>query len=537
MARRVMSIWLPRLPLDRRARLEDPRIATVFAITSQIKNAPRLTHLTDRAHAMGLYPGMSVPDARALCPDLLTEPGDPLREDMLLRAVRRWADQLSPWIALDRPDGLLLDVSGCAHLFGGEMAMARHSLARFADMQIMAKIGIADTKRAARALARHAHIQAQTQAHIQAQAQPQAQPQAQHNDAAISIAKPGKTRDALDALPVEALDVEARITTDLRRVGLKTLGQIYTIKQAELARRFGIEMVTALSKMLGQFPDPVSPMRIDPVFAARMNLPDPIGLKSDLTLVLEKLSSSVCERLKRAKMGARHFQLTVRCVDTGDHVIPVRFAWPCFETRKVVRQFERPLDDLKIEFGADWFRLVADMIDPIRDQQGVIDSPINGGRMNSDAISSGGINNEANEDLAQVITTLGNRLGFDRVRKFIPRQSHHPEYEFTTIEAADSKALTEWPTPTRRRPLRLFKPERLQTLEPGRPPKRFKWRKTQYTTQDFTGPERLSSEWWQDGTDTVKDYWAIETQDGARLWLLTYPRQAAPDWFVTGQFL
>ena len=496
MAKRVMSIWLPLLPLERRARFGDPRVETAFAITAEIKNALCLTHLTQQARAIGLTPGMSVPDARAICPDLLTEKCDPAREDMLLRALRRWADQLSPSIALDKPDGLILDITGCAHLFGGELEMTKHAMERFEDMQFTVKIGIADTKGAARALARHAQSD-------------------------ISISNAGHTKYELEHLPIEALQVDNKTRLELRRVGFKTLGELYGVKHSELARRFGVETVTAFSKMLGQFPDPVSPMASAPVFAARMNLPEPIGFRADLQEVLGKLSQSVCGRLKTAKLGARQFHLTVRCVDTGDHVISIGFAQPCYDAGLVISQFERPLDNLKIEFGADWFRLLADTLETIKERQRIM----------------GGEEQEAIEDLTQVITTLGNRLGFDRVRKFVPCQSHHPEREFMTIEAADSYAVTDWPDPARRRPLRIFRPERLRTLEAGRPPKKFEWRKTEYTSRSSIGPERLSSEWWSSLRDDVKDYWAVETEGGARLWLMTFPAKSEPNWFVSGQFL
>lgn len=495
MHKRIMSIWLPGLPLDRRARMGDPRVDEAFAITADIKNAPRLTHLSEFARTAGLQPGMSVPDARAICADLLTEKSDPAREDMLLRALRRWADRLSPWIALDKPDGLTLDITGCAHLFGGERAMADHAVERFADMQITTRIGIADTKGAAWALARHCGL--------------------------IAISKPSEAKRDLQSLPIEALNIKPKTAADLRRVGLKTIGQLYAVKSGELARRFGLELTQALSKALGQAPDPVSPMAADPIYAARMNLPEPIGLKDDLLAVLERLTHSVCMRLEKDKTGARQFHLTVRCVDTGDHIVSIGFARPCFDAGKVQRQFERPLDSLNIKFGADWFRLVAETLEPIRERQRIMGQEVD------DAI----------EDLSQVITTLGNRLGFDRVRRFVPRDSHLPDREFSTIEAADCAAISDWPDVERKRPLRVFRPERLSTLESGRPPKRFQWRRQVFVTQSAIGPERLSSEWWAENPDTLKDYWAVETEGGERLWLMTYPASHEPNWFVAGRFL
>ena len=493
--RRVLSIWLPQLPFDLRIRKGDPRVSAPFAIISEIKNAWRLTHVSDAAQKAGLTAGLSLPDARAICPELLTEPSDPVREAVLLRALWRWADSLSPWVALDAPDGLFLDITGCAHLFGGERAMATHTCERLADMNVTARIGIADTKGAAWVLARF-------------------------KGGDIEIAPSGKTGCALAALPLEGLRLPPKTATDLRRTGLKTIGQLSEIKTAELARRFGLDLTKALSATLGHVPDPVSPKAADPIYAARMTLPDPIGLRDDLLGVLERLVISVSARLEADAKGARRYALTVRCVDTGDHVLNIGFARPTYERRAILQQFERPLDALKIEFGADWFRLEAAHIEPIQPFQLSLDS-----------------HKQAEDDTSKIISTLGNRLGFDRVRQFRPMQSHLPEREFTCVEAMDRRDPTAWTPAPRRRPVRLFKrPERLVTLEPGRPPKRFQWRKSVFSTYEAQGPERLTAEWWQDDRAATRDYWQVQTEDGPRLWLMTYPGSKEPNWFIAGRF-
>jgi len=242
MARRVMSIWLPRLPLDRRVRREDPRVEGIFAITREIKNAKRLTHISDAGIEAGLVAGMSVTDARALCPDLLTEPADPVREEALLRALRRWADRLSPWGALDGMDGLAIDISGCAHLYGGEAAMRTEAIGQLADMQIRSQIAIADTQGAAWALSRYGHD--------------------------TMIAGAGQTAKSIYSLPVEALRIEPKIAISLRRVGLDHIGSLSRMKSADLAKRYGLAFSHRLAKVLGHIPDPVAPMAADPVFAA-----------------------------------------------------------------------------------------------------------------------------------------------------------------------------------------------------------------------------------------------------------------------------
>lgn len=493
--RRVMSIWFPQLPFDRRVRMGDSRTEGTFAVTSEIKNALRLTHLSAPAIEAGLNVGMSVPDARAICPLLLTEKSDPVREGLMLRALWRWSDRLSPWAALDTPDGLFLDITGCAHLFGGEQELADYALTQLSDMKVTSRFGIADTKRAAWGVARF-----------------------KHKD--ISIAPNGRTSDALKSLPLASLNLKHQTLVDLRRTGLKTVGDLYGCKTSALARRFGLELTHNLSLALGHTPDPVSPQAADPIYAARMTLPDPIGLIGDLNAVLAKLCNSVCTHLENDLKGARRFVLTVRCVDTGNHDLSVGFARPCYKPGAILQQFFRPLENLKIQFGADWFRLVAKNIEPLQVRQlSIVDG-----------------NQQSDEDFDQLLSTLGNRLGFDRIRRFIPKDSHVPEQEFATVEAA-GELPQDWPDNHRTRPFRLFKrPERLRTLIAGRPPKSFQWRRTCFETLSAKGPERLTPDWWQEKDKRTRDYWVTETRDGLKLWLMTYPGGKPPEWFVAGRF-
>jgi len=473
--RRIMCVWLPRLPLDRLARQGDPRLEGPFAIVSDIKNAFRLTHLSPGAVESGLYVGMSVPDARAIEPGLLTEKGDPIREGLLLKSLRRWAGSLSPWVTSIPPDMLILDISGCAHLFAGEHRMAVHTVSRLSDMKISSRIAIADTKGGAQALAKF------------------------HVDT-ISVSEAGTIRSSLKTLPLAALNISQDIEHDLRRTGIKLIGQLYNHKSSELARRFGLELPQTLSKALGHTPDPVCPKDPEAVFAARMNLPTPIGLRKDVDAVFDRLCHSVCLRLKKSQKGARFFNLTIRCVDSGDHVLTAGFATPSHDTEAVKRQFDQPLNKLKIDFGADWFRLEARTVEPIHVSQRQL--------LGADATEK--------DDISSLISTLGNRLGFDKIRRFIPQDSYLPEFEYTSVEAIETGPVLEWPAAQRERPLRFFPPEPVKMLINGRPPKVFEWKKDVFTTLHAGGPERLFPEWWRDQAGFIRDYWRVCTENGPR---------------------
>ncbi|MEM6651671.1 MAG: DNA polymerase Y family protein [Pseudomonadota bacterium] len=490
---RILSIWLPQLPLDRLTRQSDPRLAGPFGIIAEEKNAWRVTHANDAALKAGVVAGQALADARAICPDLLTEPSDGVREDLLLRALWRWSDTLSPRVSLDAPDGLLLEISGCAHLFGGEAQMGQEALLRLGDLQIQAQIGIADTKGGARALARFGPNE-------------------------VSLAPAGEMIAALAELPIAALDVPHKMVSELARAGLTTIGHLQSQKSAELARRFGLHLTQALQTATGVTPDPVTPKVADPTYAARMTLPEPIGFLDDLEKVLRRLAIQICGRLEQDQRGARRFQLIVRCVDTGDHPLTIGFARPCSDPDAVLRQFSHPFSKLEIEYGADWFRLVAEQIEPIRLKQG----------------SFGEDAKRADQRLV-LIETLGNRIGFDHVRVFKPRGHHVPEQEFAQIEAAG--VTPYWHPAPRPRPIRLFTPpEFVQVETPGRPPLNFKWRRLSFATDRAHGPERITPRWYREEDPRTRDYWTVQTDQGRRLWLLNYPGEDAKDWYVAGEF-
>src|SRR3954452_10996971 len=141
-SRRYLSMWLRRLSTDRIAKRYPP---DALVIAAPVKGALRLSAVNDTALTLGLRAGMALADARAMYPKLAVADADERADFALLEAVADWCDRYTPLIGLDPPDGLTLDVSGCAHLFGGEAALA-HDLVRRLDRQgLQARAAIADT--------------------------------------------------------------------------------------------------------------------------------------------------------------------------------------------------------------------------------------------------------------------------------------------------------------------------------------------------------------------------------------------------------
>lgn len=442
---------------------------------------------------------MALTDARAIFPDLKTCIGAPERDQVFLAALHRWAGRFSPFVAMDGRDGLFIDITGCAHLFGGEQAMLEMMTGDFAGLRIKAQGAIADAKGAAFALAR------QGTRHV--------------------IAPPGQSREALCDLPLAFLRLDRETVSGLNRLGFSTIGALYTVPRASLARRFGMELVTRLDQALGFSSEPVAPTNPVPHFAARMTLPDPIGLLDDVTEALRRLIAQLCHRLEDAGRGMRSVRLTVRRADNTHEAIEVGLARPSREPDAILRLFARPLSELDAGFGIDFLRLEARGVEPVCPRQLSGEPSVKSETAQSAALD-------------ELIARLGNRIGFNQVRRFVPAQSHIPERSFVTAAAVRARLKnSEWSPGGPRRPLTLMTPEPVQPVLPGRPPRTFSWRGRKIDIAHAVGPERIAPEWWRKNPDWAgkpKDYWRVEGAGGERLWLVE--DHEAHRWTVCGEF-
>ena len=484
---------MPRLPVNRYGRIGWPIETCLFAVTREDKNAIRLVSLNRHARRLGLHAGMTLASARGAAPDLITVPEDRLRDDAFLKALQRWAVKFTPWSSCDGRDSLLLNITGCAHLFEGEAVMAKAITQELSDLQVDARIGVADTKGAAIAAAHFGHSRQ-------------------------SILPEGETREQLASYPIDALFTDEKTLFELKRLGLKRIGDLYPIKSAELARRFGFGLLRSFDKLLGSAADPVTPTFAQPIFAARMSFPDPIGLRDDVDEALKRLTAQVCKRLCEHGAGARALRLSAMRADKQHISIDVGLARPAQDAKPILGQFALKLDTLDAGSGIDMLRLQALKTEPYKPVQ----------KRFAEA--------EKQDALDELIATLGNKLGFDRVLRWRYVASHLPYCSYGFVEAAGPQEEQAWRANSMR-PLMLFDNEPISVITPGRPPRAFEWRRSTYTTLQFKGPERIGSEWWKGSRGGVlRDYWRIDSKEGARLWLSTRPGEKPAKWEVAGVF-
>ncbi|MEM1352415.1 MAG: DNA polymerase Y family protein [Pseudomonadota bacterium] len=547
--RRILSLWFPHFGADWLMR-RDPILADVpLGIVEERHNTQVLSSVNTQAAAAGLRVGQPVRDAHAMCEALVTRARSLPAEKAFLGTVQRWAGKFSPWVATEACDALVVDLTGCAHLFGGEAALMDVVQQDCEDLGLTVRMGLADTRGAAWALARFAGQQAES--HRTGDAIDQearatrsragrrhwtkggTAPQvATAAHAAHRIAAPGQTYSALAPLPVAALRLEAEVTAQLSRLGIRRVRDLLGQPRASLARRFGRGLVMRMDQAMGSAPEPVSPARAPDHFAARLTLPEPIGLQDDILAGLDRLLAQLCARLEEKGRGVRRVLFQAYRVDQDIQSFEVGLARVSREPARI-----RPLIALKLEaldagFGIDMLRIEAMQTEPIHAR-----TPV--GHLQAGAAVAGRLaDNTALDDL---IGRLGARVGLEAITRHAPASSHIPEKTALTLAAAWSSPYDgAWPAPPNARPVVLWRPEPVQAPDAPELPRFFRWRGQTLRPSLATGPERIAPEWWLDDPNWrsgVRDYWRTETEDGQRLWLFyAHGHMMSSGWFCQGRF-
>ena len=549
--RRILSLWFPRLGAERLLRQDRGRLEAPLAVVADDHNMQVLSSVSQAAAKAGLKPGMALRDASAIAPDLITRPRDEPAEAMFLAGLRRWAGKYSPWVAEAPPDGLVIDLTGCAHLFGGEAALMEQAAADCIDLGLSVQAGIADTLGAAWAIARFStgatpdrtgdaidqeayatRARAGKRRHWTRGGSAPA-PRAQ-GAMPGRIAPPGQTRTAIAGLPITALRLEPAAIAGLARLGVRQIGDLAGLPRAATTRRFGADVVMRLDQALGILPEPVAPARPPDHFAVRLSLPDPIGLEADILAGIDRLLEPLCDQLRDRGRGARRIRLQAMRVDAASVGVEVGLARPSANPDRIRPLLALKLGEIDAGFGIDVLRLTAPVTEPVHAVQhaGHAEAAARGSAVMAAQAEGTGV-----DDL---IGRLGARIGLDAITRRHPADSHAPEKNATIMGAAWSDPAPEWPAPPAARPLMLWPPEPVMAPDDPMPPVEFRWRRATHKLAEARGPERIAPEWWLDDPNWrsgLRDYWQVVTQGGDRLWFYyAHGGTMSGGWFAQGRF-
>jgi len=524
-----MAIWLAQLAVDRWRHLEgcapgEGTDAAPVALITETAHGPRIDAANAPARAAGAAKGMMLADARTLCPQLRAVPSDPAGDLAFLERLAIWAQRWGPWTALDPPDGLLVDVTAVAHLFGGEKRLLADVSARLARWGgggaenrqcggLATRAAIAPTAGAAWALAHHG--QGRT---------------------ILRHAPDGDAEDlmrALGELPVAALRLDDDVLLVLKRLGLKRLGEISTIGRDAIHRRFrnrrspAANPLIRLDQLLGRVPEPLLPVVAVAAPLVQRRLMEPIRHRDLLDQVLRDLAADMARELEGRGEGARRLELGLWRVDGEVVVRRLELAAATRDAGHVCRLFADRLDDVDAGFGIEMVRLRAAWAEPLGLAQADLEAAAE----------------EHGTSLAACIDRLTVRLGEKAVRRPVSYASHLPERAQRWRPALEPEAAAQEELAFHARPLKMLdRPEKIAVLyaTPDGYPRRFRWRGEVHEVARVEGPERIAPEWWREkGSARLRDYYRIEDQRGRRYWIYRAGiagdgRGGMPDWFLQG---
>lgn len=503
-----------------------PRDGSPAPLVTSTRNGSRIeiAAACPAAQALGLRPGMAVTQARAQVPGLDIRPADPAGDLAALKrlailAARRW----SPIVALTGDDGLFLDLTGTAHLFGGEEAMAHRILRLLARAGFAAQVAVADTPGAAWALARYRYRR-------------------------LSICLPGAQAEALAGLPTPALRIDETAVELLRRLGVDRIGQLAAMPRAPLVRRFGAHTVLRVDQALGRMPEPLVPVIPPEAIAVHQRFAEPIATAEAIEHWLGVLTPRLAAALEAEGLGVQALECIAERVDGVPQRIRIGLARPNRDAAHLLRLLKRRIEDVEPGYGIDAIALHVRRAGPLGPQ------PL-----------AERLDEEAAPDIATLVDTLATRIGLASMWRMRPVESDVPERSAARTAVLDpperagprekidavgqldrSPALhpwhPEWPKPARL----LRRPERLDHVLaelPDHAPRRFTWRGQPHRVVRADGPERIHGEWWKrvGEAEHVRDYFRVEDEQGRRYWLFRRgdgERPATGDlsWYLHGVF-
>lgn len=499
MSSRFAAIWFPFLTTDWMT-LRQPNLMehpVVFAANSHGRKI--ITAVNPVAESLGIETDMVVADAEVFVPGLKVMDHREELAQKLLQAIGTWCIRFSPVVAADPPDGLMMDITGCTHLWGGENTYLTNIQRRLKNKGYTVRIAIADTSGAAWALSRFGKDR--------------------------PIIESGGQRKALLALPPAALRLEPPILQKLRKLGLRRIGDLLGIPYPALRKRFGDSLLTRLRQALGEEKEFLFPIQLPIRYEERLPCLDPVRTATGIASALRQLLESLCQRLSQDGKGLRKAELI--CYRVDGHVVRIRTGTnrPSSSVEHLFELFELKISQIRPGLGIELFLLQAERVEPVVRRQ-----------------EACWAENPGLEDrnLSELLDRLTGKTALCTIRRYFPAAHHWPDRSVQEAPLNGQKPAISWQD-TKRRPVHLLprpEPIKVSAPIPDYPPMLFHYKGKVHQVVKADGPERIEPEWWLE-QGALRDYYCVEDEQGRRYWLFRlghYAGTRAPQWFIHGFF-
>ncbi len=499
MGKRFVTIWFCHLKTDWFSRRKPALSGVPFVLTINDHGRKRITEANPVAQRQNIYPGMVLADARAFVPALQAFEDHPFAPNKLLTALASYCIRYTDIVAIEPPEGLKLDVTGCAHLWGGEENYIRDIRTRLKNFGYEVRVSMADTPGAAWAIA--------------------------HYSGEPWILEPDGQETSLLPLPVASLQLESSQVELLTKLGLRQVRHLTNMPRAALRRRFGDDLILKLDQAMGKAEEILLP--VQPVELCNERLPclEPIVTLKGIEIALERLLETICGRLQNKHQGMRQCRMNCFRLDGRVEKIEIGTHRGIHNKKHLFKLFELKISTIEPGPGIDLFMIEVLQMEKL--------SPHQESLWKSDT----GMNEKG---ISELMDRLSNRFGEQSVHRYLPQEQHWPERSFKSVHSLGKKSSAPWFI-ERRRPLQLLsRPERVEVTAPipDYPPMFFTYKSKRHKIKKSDGPERIEREWWMDAGN-YRDYYAVEDEEGNRYWIFrsgAYEESKSPHWYIHGFF-
>jgi protein ImuB len=498
MPKRFLTIWFRYLRTDWFSRHQPNLNGMPFVLSAPDHGRMVITATNALAETQGIHTGMVVADAKVIIPSLQVLDDKPEISNKLLKAFAEWCIRYTPVVSIDLPSDLILDVTGCAHLWGGERSYLQNIITRLKTLGYRVRAAIADTIGTAWAIA--------------------------HFGKNSSIIETGQQTTALLSLPPEALRIEPETVERLHKLGLNRISYFINMPRTALRRRFGPNFIKRLDQALGQEEEMIQPVQPVEPYHERLTCLEPIVTATGIKIALERLLETLCHRLQQDQKGLRLALLKCYRVDGKIQKIKIGTNHPSHKTIHLFKLFEIKIETIEPDLGIELFVLEAQKVEDVSPLQENLWQRTVG----LDNISS-----------AELLDRFEGKFGANHVHRYLPDEHYWPERSIKSASSLYEKSTTVWKV-ERPRPLQLLsRPEPIEVTAPipDYPPMLFRHKGKLHKIIKADGPERIEQEWWiQQGQH--RDYYYVEDEEGYRYWLfrLGHYANSSYQWFIHGFF-
>lgn len=496
---RFVTIWFPYFKTDCIILRNKNLSGRSFVLTTNDHGRKRITAASPEAVKQGVQTGMVAADAHAISQNLEVLDDDEDAAHKVLNRLGHWCIRYTPSVMLDAPGGLILNASGCTHLWGSEENYIKDLQKRLQDFGFHVRLAIADTIGVAWAITRFTKAQL--------------------------IVPPGETMSALLPLPPSSLRLDPYTSEQLEKLGLRQIKSFIGMPRTSLQRRFGEDCIKKINFALGHEPE-IHPLIFPPEpYQERLSCLEPIVTRTGIEIALQKLLDTMCTRLRKEGKGLRTAILKGYRIDGKMVSLNIGTSKPSHNEKHLQHLFSFKIENFEPGPGIELFTLDAQKVEDTITAQTQL---------------WGGSSESADDHLSELLDRLNTRFGEGHVHRYLPDEHYWPERSVKIAQTLTEKTNAIWNT-DRPRPLQLLsRPERIEVTAPvpDYPPMNFRAHGTLHKIVRAEGPERIEQEWWLQ-TGEHRDYYQVEDEEGRRYWLFRsghYNETGKAEWFLHGYF-